>query len=117
MEVDYMERKKLEGNGLWESSRMIMPEHQTRINNDEREQHRKEKPEIDPQEWELIDLALYHSMEDHAPVTLTLFDPFNERIAKGIVMQVDRQLKRIKLRWSDEEWDWIEMTEIIDATI
>lgn len=109
-------RKKLEGNGLWESSRMMLPEHAIRIIQDEHEQLRKVKPEIDPQEWELIDLALYHSMEDHAPVNLELFDPFNERIAKGIVMQVDLQLKRIKLRWSDEDWDWIEMSEIIAVT-
>ncbi|WP_375103752.1 YolD-like family protein [Paenibacillus sp. RS8] len=111
-----MERKKLEGNGLWESSRMMLPEHKVRILRDEYEQLRREKPEIDSQEWELIDLALYHSMEDHAPVTLKLFDPFNERIAKGIVMKVDRELKRIKLRWSEEDWDWIEMSEIIAAT-
>lgn len=25
-------RKKLEGNGLWESSRMMLPEHKVRIN-------------------------------------------------------------------------------------
>lgn len=111
-----MERKKLEGNGLWESSRMMLPEHTIRIIQDEREQLRREKPEIDPQEWELIDLALYHSMADHAPITLTIFDTFVDRQAKGIVMQVDRQLKRIKLRWSEDDWDWIDMSEIIAAS-
>ncbi|WP_246590764.1 YolD-like family protein [Paenibacillus sophorae] len=70
---------------------------------------------MDPQEWELIDQALYHSMEDHAPVTLTLFDPFVDRQAHGIVMQVDRQLKRIKLRVSVDDWGWIDMSEIIAA--
>jgi hypothetical protein len=28
------QRKKLEGNGLWEGSRMIMPEHKNRILDD-----------------------------------------------------------------------------------
>lgn len=111
-----MERKKLEGNGLLESSRMMLPEHKQRIIQDEREQQRIEKPVLDEQEWELIDIALYHSMEDHAPVTLTLYDPFKELLYKGIVMQVDRQLKRIKLRWSDEDWDWIDMSDIIKAS-
>ncbi|SEN80179.1 YolD-like protein [Paenibacillus sophorae] len=54
-------------------------------------------------------------MEDHAPVTLTLFDPFVDRQAHGIVMQVDRQLKRIKLRVSVDDWGWIDMSEIIAA--
>lgn len=111
-----MERKKLEGNGLWESSRMMLPEHTIRIIHDEREQLRKEKPEIDPQEWELIDQALYYSMADHAPIKLTIFDAFVDRQAKGTVMKVDRQLKRIKISWSEEDWDWIEMSEIIAAT-
>ncbi|WP_235775463.1 MULTISPECIES: YolD-like family protein [Paenibacillus] len=111
-----MERKKLEGNGLWESSRMVLPEHKRRIMNDNHEELRREKPTLDAQEWELIDIALYHSMEDHAPVTLTLYDPFVDRKAKGIVMQVDRRLKRIKLRWSEDDWDWIAMDEIIAAT-
>ncbi|MFD1776991.1 YolD-like family protein [Paenibacillus rhizophilus] len=73
----------------------------------------REKPILDQKEWDIIDLSLYHSMEDHAPVTLTLWDPFVDRKAKGIVMQVDRQLKRIKLRWSEDDWDWIDMNEII----
>ncbi|WP_025692311.1 YolD-like family protein [Paenibacillus zanthoxyli] len=111
-----MQRKKLEGNGLWESSRMMLPQHTQRILEHQRETLRREKPVLDAQEWDLIDQALYHSMADHAPVTLTLFDPFVDRQAKGIVMKVDRQLKRIKLRWSEDDWDWVDMSEIIAAT-
>ncbi|WP_379126848.1 YolD-like family protein [Paenibacillus sp. sgz500958] len=111
-----MRRKKLEGNGLWESSRMVLPEHKNRIIREEHEQLRRTKPELDIQEWESIDRALYFSMADHAPVTLRLWDPFTDRVAKGIVMKVDHQLRRIKLRWSEEDWDWIEMSEILAVT-
>jgi hypothetical protein len=74
------------------------------------------KPVLNTKEWELIDLALYHSMNDNAPVTLTMHDPHKEILYKGIVLQVDRQLMRIKLRWSDDDWDWVEMSEIVAAT-
>ncbi|WP_340004405.1 YolD-like family protein [Paenibacillus sp. FSL K6-0276] len=79
---------------------------------------KKERPVLDEQEWEweLIVLALYHSMADHEPVTIKLFDLYKEVLYKDIVIQVDRKLKRIKLRWSDDDWDWIEMSEIIAAT-
>ncbi|MNV98903.1 YolD-like protein [compost metagenome] len=110
-----MEHKKLEGNGLWESSRMILPEHKRRIMSDNHEELRRDKPILDAQEWELIDRALFYSQQEKAPVTLKLFDPFDDRIAKGIVLAVDRQLKRIKLLWSADDWDWIEMDEILSA--
>jgi hypothetical protein len=39
--------KKLEGNGLWESSRMMLPEHKSRIRKNERETQRRIKPVLD----------------------------------------------------------------------
>lgn len=80
------------------------------------ESSENKKPVLNTKEWELIDIALYHSMNDNAPVTLTLYDPYKVVLYKGIVLQVDRQLKRIKLRWSDDDWDWVEMSEIVAAT-
>ncbi|QWU17415.1 YolD-like protein [Paenibacillus sophorae] len=106
--------KKLEG-GLWES-KFILPEHRARMERDLRESQCREKPILDEQQLEEIDKALYYSKRDGAPVTLKLWDPFLDREAKGIVLAVDPQLKRIKLRWSDDDWDWIEMDEILLAT-
>lgn len=56
------------------------------------------KPNLRPQERDHIDQALFYSQHEQVPVTLKLWDPYTERIAKGIVLDVDRQLKRIKLR-------------------
>ncbi|NGM81715.1 YolD-like family protein [Paenibacillus sp. 7124] len=74
------------------------------------------KPSLSQQERDFIDRALYYSMWEKAPVTLTLSDPNSERIAKGIVLDVDYQLQRIKLKWSEDDWDWIDMDEIIIAS-
>lgn len=64
---------------------------------------------------QMIEQALYKSMEDHSAVTLTLYDSLENRLAKGIVMKVDRLLG-IKLRWPDDEWDWMWIEDVIDVT-
>ncbi|MEK4187748.1 MULTISPECIES: hypothetical protein [Paenibacillus] len=38
------QRKKLEGNGLWEGSRMLMPEHKNRILDDPLNEEVRSKP-------------------------------------------------------------------------
>lgn len=111
-----MERKKLEGNGLWESSRMIMPEHKQRILYDSENEEVHSMPELDPQAMEEIQQVLVQSMEDHSPITLRLFDPIVDKEIRGIVMRVDRQLNQIKFRTSEEDWEWINIVGVLDAT-
>ncbi|MEK3767478.1 YolD-like family protein [Paenibacillus sp. FSL R5-0887] len=105
--------KKLEN--VWECSRMILPEHKNRIIDDNNEQERREKPILDLQEIERFEILLYRSMEEHSPITLTLFDPMENILKRGIVMKLDKQ-QGIKLRWSEEEWDWFKMEDVIAIT-
>lgn len=107
---------KLEGNGLWEGSRMIMPEHKARILDDAQMEEIRTKPELDPQALEEIQRILAKSIEDHSPIILTLFDPVDDKRLRGIVMRVDQQLHQIKLRTSDEDWEWIKIGDVIDAS-
>lgn len=109
-----MARKKLEGNGLWEGSRMIMPEHKQRILSDSLNEEVRSRPELDPQAMEEIQQILAQSMEDHSPITLALFDPIEDKSIHGIVMRVDRQLGQIKFR-HDDDWDWIKIEEVVGA--
>ncbi|MBY9077083.1 YolD-like family protein [Paenibacillus sp. HN-1] len=106
--------RKLEG-GMWDS-KFILPEHRARMEREKQEGQRREKPALDQQELEEIDRALFYSLNDGVPVTLRLWDPFPpDRIAKGYVLDVNRSLRRIKLRWSEDDWDWIDMDEIMSA--
>ncbi|WP_342409786.1 YolD-like family protein [Paenibacillus sp. FSL R10-2778] len=111
-----MQRKKLEGNGLWESSRMIMPEHKNRMLDDILNEEIRKKSDLDPQALAEISQVFAQSMEDHSPITLTLFDPVEDKEIRGIVMRVDQQLKQIKLRISDDDWEWIKMRDVLGAT-
>lgn len=111
-----MARKKLEGNGLWEGSRMIMPEHKARILDDALNGETRKKPDLDPQAMVEISQVLAQSLEDCSPITLTVFKEYEDMQIHGIVARVDHQLKQIKFRHSDD-WDWIKLTDIISAEL
>jgi hypothetical protein len=93
--------KKLEGNGLWESSRMILPEHKEELQAWRRRRERRSRPELDEQEKERIDAALNWSLRTRKPVTVRVYDPYEDQIVTGVVERVDRLLRRIRV---DGEW-------------
>ncbi|WP_157685598.1 YolD-like family protein [Paenibacillus donghaensis] len=108
-------RKKLEGNGLWESSRMMLIEHKDRILDDAQRQELRRRPELDPQALDELQHIFAQSMEEHSAITLTLFDPEGDRTARGIVMMVNVQHRQLKFRWSEDDWDWISIKDVMDA--
>lgn len=105
--------RKLES--IWDCSCMVMPEHKQRIIREEREQVKRVKPDLDPQAIEEIEQVIAQSIEDHSPITLTVFGSDDDLEIRGIVMRVDRQLRQIKLRWSEDDWDWIKIDDVISA--
>lgn len=106
--------KELES--IWDCSRMMLPEHKQRIIKEERDQKWHECPMLDPQEVELIERALYKSMEEHSAVTLTLFDPFEDNLVRGVVMKLDKE-HGIKFRWSEDDGDWYTIENIIGVNV
>ncbi|WP_339271775.1 YolD-like family protein [Paenibacillus sp. FSL K6-1330] len=108
-------RKKLEGNGLWESSRMMLPEHKEIIIRRQLEEGRKDRPTLDPQEMELIEQALAKSFHEHRAVTIRLFDEYLDTELTGIVVLIHTFRREIKLSMSEGEWHWIKIDEIVSA--
>jgi len=104
--------KKLEGNGMYESSRMIIPEHATAIRMHGRERNRRTKPELDEQELEIISHAIGESMSTGSEIVLQLFEPFEDKEIRGVVTKIDQQLKRIKVEFADD-YDWIKLEDIV----
>ncbi|MGN7359998.1 YolD-like family protein [Paenibacillus sp. SAF-054] len=107
--------KKLEGNGLFESSRLMLPEHREAYNRQFLTKDPKPKPVIDEQEWQMIGQALQESFEEHARVDIELFDPYEEKKVSGYVTVINNFLGEIKLRYGDD-WDWIKFEDIISAS-
>jgi hypothetical protein len=100
--------KKLENNGLWESSRMIIPQHKEAALNQAADWKHIDKPELDDQQFELISAAIGHSYSNHLPVTITVYDGFQYHEVIGTVTKVDKQLKRVRID-SEEEYEWVNM--------
>ncbi len=106
--------KKLQGNGLWESSRMILPEHRTAYLQQRKEQERINKPQLDEQEQEYIYRLLTNSLKLKSSITLSLFEPFGNRKVTGVVTAINRQQQLIKLTQDDESL-YIAADDIVHA--
>ncbi len=105
-------RKKLEGNGLWESSSMMLPEHQHDILKANKELEPKVKPVFDEQEMERINDAIYRSLEEHLSIKLYMFDPFDNPMVEGIVEKVDTLKWKIRI-----DGYWLDMNKVIKLEI
>lgn len=100
--------RKLENNGLWESSRMMLPEHKLAIVKANQELEPRIKPVLDEQEMEQINDAIYRSLEERISIRLYMFDPSANPMTEGIVEQVDLLKWRIRI-----EGRWIDMNKVI----
>ncbi|WP_160044722.1 YolD-like family protein [Paenibacillus sp. USDA918EY] len=107
---------KLEGNGLFESSRMMLPEHREAYNQYMIHKDPRPKPVIDEQEWQQIGQVLQDSFNQHVRVTLDLYHPYEDKQASGFVTVINVFRQEIKLRY-DDDWDWIKFDDIIAARI
>lgn len=111
-----MTRKLLDGNGLWESSRMMLPEHKYAINRKQHEEGRKVKPILDGQEFELIETAIFESFQEHRMITIQLFDEYNDVQLTGIVTVIQTYRREIKLSIESGGWEWIKIEDIISVS-
>ncbi|GJM77925.1 hypothetical protein HMSSN139_04210 [Paenibacillus sp. HMSSN-139] len=105
---------KLYGNGLWESSRMMLPEHKEAILRSNRSQERKERSVLDEQELERISLVLTSSLQTERPVRLRLFGEWQGREVLGTVTRVDPGRRRACLQ-TEAGPEWIAFADIVGA--
>jgi len=108
--------KKLQGNGVYESSRFIIPQHREAAVRQAQEINRRIKPNLDEQQWEAVEHALSESIREHVPVTIHVFGAFENREVTGMVTRVDTYAKQVKLSFSDE-YEWIKYEDIIAAEV
>lgn len=105
-------RKKLEGNGLWESSRMMLPEHKVAINENAEALRHRYRIELDEQEWENVSRSMTESLQQRQPITLRLFHPIEELIVTGIVDRIDQLKGRFMV-----DGEWFQVRDIEGAAI
>lgn len=98
---------KLEGNGVWESSRMMLPEHVQALNDWAAEQQRMPRKQLADHELEQINRALQQSMSHRVPLCINLYDPFEQLRVVGVVESVSRLYGRFRV--GD---DWFPIADI-----
>ncbi|QGQ96143.1 YolD-like family protein [Paenibacillus psychroresistens] len=104
--------KKLEKNGQWESSRMMLPEHREAILEQNRSLKKKVKPEMDEQVQEEILRAIGVSMWLNLPMTFVLYDEIADYELTGIAVKIDTSNRMVKVREAADE-SWIKFVDIV----
>jgi len=87
--------KKLQGNGLWESSRMMLPEHKLENIKYREGFKRRQRRELDEQELEEVNRLLIESKQTGVIVTLQMFDEWELLQVVGVVERIDQHHRRV----------------------
>jgi hypothetical protein len=104
--------KKLRGNGIWEASRMMLPEHKSAIRTHRTRLNERVKPELDEQRVEELSTALGEALNSGAETNVTTFGAYGDETAVGIVEKIDPLGGYVKLRGA-EETVWIPFADIV----
>ncbi|MCI3921546.1 YolD-like family protein [Paenibacillus sp. TRM 82003] len=104
--------KKLRGNGFWEASRMMLPEHKTAIRTHRTRLNERTKPELDEQRIEELSLALGEALESGEATCVTTFGAYGDETSIGTVERIDPLEGYVKLR-GEEETSWIPFADIV----
>jgi hypothetical protein len=109
--------KKLEGNGMWSSSRMMLPEHVKQIL-----VKKLIKPVLDEQEVAVIEHAIHSAMKTNGTIILTVFSKYELKTIIGTVLKLDVMLQMVKIILEDpfaehDECVWVNMRDILKVEV
>ena len=106
--------KKLSGNGLWESSRMMLPEHKEAILRGRKAENHHDKPDLDEQVMEGFTRLIEESMRTGKFITITVYDPVQDIKVTGCVQHIDSHAMRIRF-FHDFKKTWIPFADIVSV--
>ena len=86
---------KLTGNGLWESSRLILPEHKAALAAYLQKSKEKTKPLLDADVIEDIERKIAESLTQRTEITLQMFDLYEDLCVTGVVDRIDTYGQRL----------------------
>jgi hypothetical protein len=106
--------KKLSGNGLWESSRMVLPEHRIRMFKHNEERGYKEKPSLHEDELEMLFQNINYSINQREIVSMTVFGVGQDRVINGVVTYINYDKKKLRIEF-DDGYEFVDFDEIINV--
>jgi hypothetical protein len=112
--------KKLELNGLWESSRMMLPQHKESAIRKQSENQRIPRTIRDEQEILNISSVLSLSQMYKKSIELTLYEEFKTRSITGIVARSrhgEFRLDTVEPFSGARDWEWIGYRDVLKAEL
>lgn len=109
--------KKLSGNGLWESSRMMLPEHREQFLEQRRNLHKQERPLLDEQKLEELSSILNCALSMKNKVKITVYDVDQDQHFVGVIIKYDPFTKSLLLNSEKNEAVHIRLEQIMDLKL
>ncbi len=101
---------------MWESSRMMLPEHREQFLEHRNALNKQTAPLLDEQERERLDLLLLTAYNEKKPVQLTLYDPFGNLTYTGYVRSLNPEKKQLKFKHEDDLTEAFFIETILDVS-
>jgi hypothetical protein len=108
--------KKLEKNGLFESSRMMLFEHKDQILARQDAVRLFPRPELDEQAAEDMFRLIRESLEERREIGLTVYDSGTFVDVAGYVQLIDMNFRRIKFI-HDFQRTWIRFQDVVEVRV
>lgn len=99
-------------NLMWESSRMMLPEHVERILDWKQEDERHPQPIIDEQQWEEYNQIIQEALIAQQKVAVTVWENGVFVDIEGWIHNVDAQLRRIRLDLDEFDVEYVDIKMI-----
>lgn len=96
-------------NMLWESSRMMLPQHREAALDQLREEARHKRIELDDQEKEQVARFMLTAHKTRQPVKLRMFDEYEDVYVIGVIERLDSQTARFRV-----DGEWFHMEDITE---
>lgn len=109
-----MKKTKLSAgsNLLWESSRMILPEHKQLLRRHEKEREARVRPQWDEQQIMIFSEQIVEAVMTKQPVTVELFHLYEQLLITGKITKVNQQEQKFELTHLYGR-EWVKVQDLI----
>lgn len=101
-------------NVMWESSRMMLPEHKAALLRHQKERDKRDRPELDEQSFEETCRIIQEAAETGHPIRLVVYDPYQDVEVVGHVQMIDQYQQRIRLAHNGKK-TWVPFVDILQV--
>jgi hypothetical protein len=108
--------KKLEGNGLWESSQMILSVHKENIVRYDCESDKKHRPVLDEQRIKELVRTISVSLFTERPVRVQIFGEIEDREVTGKIDKIATETRHLKIDF-ENSFEWIKLEDVLEMEI